>query len=251
VTFIASVAATVYFCRSMCCEMEMPGGWTLSMMWMRMSGQTWIGAASTFLLMWLAMMVAMMLPSALPMFLSTRRSLAETGTTNSRASMSLMASGYFAIWLAAGAGLYALGIAFAATVTRAIPVLSGVALIAAGTFQFTPWKMTGLLRCRSPLGSDTSCPVQETSFLLGCKQGADCCVCCTPPMMVLLTLGMMNPFVIVGIAIVIAAEKLFPRPELVARLVGVAAIGAGIASMVEILGRLELIIPVHHASLYI
>ena len=239
VTFIVSVAATVYFCRSMCCEIEMPGGWTMSMMWMRMHGQTWVGSATAFLLMWLAMMVAMMLPSALPMFLSTRRSLAETGATNSRASMSLMASGYFATWLAAGAGVYALGIAFAATVTRwesfsrAIPVLSGVALIAAGAFQFTRWKMTGLLRCRSPLGCDTSCPVRETSFLLGCKQGAACCVCCTAPMMIMIVLGMMNPLVIIVVAIVIAAEKLLPRAEIVARLVGLATIITGIAIISE------------------
>src|SRR3989475_7746866 len=71
--FVASVSATVYFCRSMCCEMEMPGGWTMSMMWMRMHGQTWFGSATSFLLMWLAMMVAMMLPSALPTFLKTNQ----------------------------------------------------------------------------------------------------------------------------------------------------------------------------------
>jgi predicted metal-binding membrane protein len=123
---------------------------------------------------------------------------------------------------------------FAATVmrwesfSRAVPVFSGAALIVAGTFQFTRWKMAGLLRCRSPLGCDTSCPVRETSFLLGCKQGAACGVCCTPPMMILLMLGMMNPFVMVGIAIVIAAEKLLPRAEIVARLVGIAVIVAGV-----------------------
>jgi predicted metal-binding membrane protein len=239
VTFIVSVAATVYFCRSMCCEMEMPGGWTMSMMWMRMPGQTWIGSATAFLLMWLAMMVAMMLPSALPMFLNTRHSLAETRATNARAFLSLMASGYFATWWAAGAGVYALGIAFAATVTRwesfsrAVPVLSGIALIGAGAFQFTRWKMTGLLRCRAPLGCSTSCPMRETGFLLGCKQGAACCVCCTPPMMILLTLGVMNPFVMVGIAIVIAAEKMLPRPELVAQFVGLGTIITGIAIMSE------------------
>jgi predicted metal-binding membrane protein len=237
--FVASVGATVYFCRSMCCEMEMPGGWTMSMMWMRMPGQTWFASATEFLLMWLAMMVAMMLPSALPMFLSTRRSLAETGDTNSRTSMSLMASGYFATWMAAGAGVYALGIAFAATVTRwesfsrAIPVLSGLALIGAGAFQFTRWKMTGLLRCRSPLGCGPSCPVRETSFLLGCKQGAACCVCCTAPMMIMIVLGMMNPLVMIVVAMVIAAEKLLPRAEIVARLVGLGTIITGIAIISE------------------
>src|SRR6266516_7903695 len=97
VAFIASVTATVYFCRSMCCEMEMPGGWSMSMMWMRMHGQTWATSAMSFLLMWLAMMVAMMMPSALPMFLNTRRQWA---------SLCYMASGYFAIWLAAGVGIY-------------------------------------------------------------------------------------------------------------------------------------------------
>jgi hypothetical protein len=29
-------------------EMPMPGGWTMSMAWMRMPGQTWPGAAASF-----------------------------------------------------------------------------------------------------------------------------------------------------------------------------------------------------------
>src|SRR5580698_567379 len=97
--FLAGVIATVHFCRSMCCEMEMPGGWTMSMMWMRMHGQTWFASAMGFLFMWLAMMVAMMMPSALPMFLRTRCHWK---------SLCSMASGYFAVWLAAGVGVYVL-----------------------------------------------------------------------------------------------------------------------------------------------
>jgi predicted metal-binding membrane protein len=228
--FILSVGATVYFCRSMCCEMEMPGDWAMSMMWMPMPGQTWAASAASFLLMWLAMMVAMMLPSALPTFLKTERA---------PVSLSVMATGYFAVWLAVGVGIYALGVVFAAAAmrwelfSRAVPVLSGGALIAAGAFQWTRWKMTGLLRCRSPLGCVSVCPEGETDFRLGCKEGAACCLCCTAPMMMMIVLGMMNPFVMVSVAIIIAAEKLLPRPEIIARFVGLATVIIGIAIISE------------------
>src|SRR5437016_8982264 len=104
--FVAGVSATVYFCHSMCCEMEMPGGWTMSMMWMRMPGQTWSASATGFLLMWLAMMVAMMLPSALPMLLNFRRSLTENGNGNFGTPMIFVALGYFFVWLLTGAAAH-------------------------------------------------------------------------------------------------------------------------------------------------
>jgi len=226
VAFVAGVSATAYFCRPMCCDMKMPGGWTMSMMWMRMHGQTWFVWATSFLFMWLAMMVAMMIPSALPMFLKTRRK---------GAALCYMACGYFTIWLAAGVGIYVLGVAFMAIAmqselfSRIIPIFSGASLIAAGAIQFTRWKMTHLLRCRSPFGCAIVCPQLETSFRLGCKQGAACCVCCAAPMTIQLTLGIMNPLVMTVVAIVIAAEKLLPRPEITARAVGIAAILAGVA----------------------
>jgi hypothetical protein len=50
-------------------------------------------------------------------------------------------------------------------------------------------------------------------------------------MAMLLALGMMNPLVIIVVAMVIAAEKLLPQPAMVARLVGISAIIAGIASI--------------------
>jgi hypothetical protein len=41
--FAASAAATIVWCASMSAMggMPMPGGWTMSMAWMRMPGQTW------------------------------------------------------------------------------------------------------------------------------------------------------------------------------------------------------------------
>ena len=241
IAFLASVVATAYFCRSMCCEMDMPGGWTMSMMWMRMPGQSWPASATSFLLMWLVMMVAMMMPSALPMFLHMGRSHAGTRTANALAILTLVAAGYFAIWLGAGAVVYALGVVFAPTAmgwesfSRAVPVLSGAALLAAGLFQFTPWKMTSLLRCRAPVGCAAGCIGRRTGFLLGCREGLACCVCCTAPMMIQLALGVMNPLVMVGVAIAIAAEKLLPRPEIVSRLIGVTSIVAGIGSITTLL----------------
>ncbi len=224
--FMAGVWATTYFCRSMCCEMEMPGHWTMSMMWRRMHGQTWFASAVSFLLMWLAMMVAMMMPSALPMFLKTRRQ---------SFSLCCLAFGYFGVWLAAGAGVYVLGVAFAAVamradfVSRTVPWLLGALLITAGAIQFTHWKGARLACCRSPFGCAISCPERETSFRLGYKQGAACCVCCAAPMTIQLALGIMNPFVMIGVASLIAAEKLLPRPRIFTRVVGVAAMVAGVA----------------------
>ena len=42
--FVASAAATIVWCTSMAATrgMPMPGGWTMSMTWMRMPGQTWV-----------------------------------------------------------------------------------------------------------------------------------------------------------------------------------------------------------------
>jgi predicted metal-binding membrane protein len=154
-----------------------------------------------------------------------------------------MASGYFAVWLAAGVGVYALGVAFAAIamrsnlLSRAVPLLIGAVLIAAGGLQFTRWKMTHLSLCRSPSGCATSCPLDEKNFRLGCKQGVACCVCCAAPMTIQLALGIMNPFVMIAVAIVIAAEKLLPRPAVVARFVGISAIIVGIVSVCAIFLR--------------
>ncbi|WP_437341762.1 hypothetical protein [Cupriavidus basilensis] len=63
--FFACTAGTIAWSASMSAmgAMPMPGGWTMSMAWMRMCGQTWPGVAASFLGMWVVMMTAMMLPS--------------------------------------------------------------------------------------------------------------------------------------------------------------------------------------------
>lgn len=52
-------------------------------------------------------------------------------------------------------------------------------------------------------------------------------------MMIQLALGIMDPLVMIGVTIAIAAEKLLPRPEITGRLIGIAAIFAGVTILFQ------------------
>src|SRR4051812_33561550 len=99
--FAASAAATIGWCASMSATdgMAMPGGWTMSMRWMPMPGQTWPAAAASFLGMWVVMMVAMMLPSLVPMLDRYRQAIGQavggTGGTPIGAPAAPGGGGYF------------------------------------------------------------------------------------------------------------------------------------------------------------
>src|ERR1017187_9872503 len=116
--FAASVAGTVYFCRSMSGGMGMPGGWTMSMTWMRMSGQAWTASAAMFLLMWLTMMVAMMLPSLVPMLRRYRNAVDRRGETRLGWLTTLVGAGYFFVWIVFGLAAFAVGVALASIEMR-------------------------------------------------------------------------------------------------------------------------------------
>src|ERR671937_2947229 len=96
--FAASATATIVWCASMSGGMPMPGGLTMSMAWMRMPGQTWPAAAASFLGMWLVMMVAMMLPSLLPMLWRYRQAVGGTGETRLGRLTALVGVGYMFVW---------------------------------------------------------------------------------------------------------------------------------------------------------
>src|SRR5207249_698842 len=70
--------------RAMAEEMAMPGGWTMSMAWMPMPGETRLAAAAGFLAMWVAMMGAMMIPSLVPTLTRDRSALESPGPAPDR-----------------------------------------------------------------------------------------------------------------------------------------------------------------------
>src|SRR5881409_885353 len=146
--FAASAAGTVVWCASMSAmgEMPKPGGWRMPMAWMRMPGQTWPGAAASFLGMWVVMMVAMMLPSLVPMLWRYRQAVGGTGETRLGWLTALVGAGYFFVWTVFGMAAFPLGVAVAAiemrqpAVARAVPIAGGVVILIAGSLQLTAWK---------------------------------------------------------------------------------------------------------------
>src|SRR5689334_14838672 len=114
--FAVNAGVTIAWCTSMSAmgEMPMPGGWKMSMAWMQISGQTWIGAAASFLCMWVVMMVAMMLPSLVPMLWRYRPAVGSTGETHLGPLTALVGVGYFFVWIVFGMVAFPLGVALAA-----------------------------------------------------------------------------------------------------------------------------------------
>jgi len=224
--------------------MEMPGNWTMSMAWMRMPGQSWLGAGGTFLGMWVVMMVAMMLPSLVPMLSRYRRVVASTGETRLLRLTSLVGLGYFAVWTAFGVLAFPVGVALA-TVTmqvpalaRAVPIATAVVVLIAGALQFSTWKARQLACCRGGSGA-VSVPRRRdigTVWRYGLRLGLHCTYCCAGLTTILLVMGVMDLRAMAVVAVAITLERLAPAGQRVARMLGVAILAVGLFLMVRAVG---------------
>ena len=235
--FAASAAVTIIRCASMSAigEMPMPGGWTMSMAWMRMPGQTWPGAAASFLGMWLLMMVAMMLPCMVPTLWRYRRAVDRTGETRLGRLTALVGGGYFFVWTVLGMVVFPLGVALAAiemqqpALARAVPIAVGVVVLIAGSLQFTAWKAHHLACCREAPGRGRTLPADAgTAWRHGLRLGLHCSHSSAGPMVILLVTGVMDLRAMAVVAAAITAERLAPAGERVARAIGAVVVGAGL-----------------------
>ncbi|MBV8446234.1 MAG: DUF2182 domain-containing protein, partial [Candidatus Dormibacteraeota bacterium] len=67
---------------------------------------------------------------------------------------------------------------------------------------------------------------------VGAQHGAFCLGCCWLLMLVLVALGTMNVFLMIGLAAVVVLEKYSPHGDVVARVVAVAAIALAVVTLV-------------------
>src|SRR5262245_44484646 len=207
--FAVSAVITIIWCGSMSAMggMQMHGGWTMSMAWMRMPGQTWSAAAASFLGMWLVMMVAMMLPSLVPMLRRYRQAVGGIGETRLGWLTAIVAGGYFIVWTVFGMAAFPLGVALAAiemqqpALARAVPITVGVVVLIAGALQLTAWKAHHLACCREAPGRGRTLPADVgTAWRHGLRLGLHCSYCCAGLMAVLLVIGVMDLRAMAGVA---------------------------------------------------
>jgi len=202
-------------------------------MGMQMSGpdmKAWsVAQLPPLFLMWAEMMVAMMVPSAAPMILlfsSVNRRRREAERPFVPTGIFLL--GYLAVWTLFSAvaavaqwGLHAAALLSPMMVSTS-PVLGGALLIAAGVFQWTPFKHACLQHCRSPL-SFLLADWREGrlgAWVMGVKHGAYCTGCCWFLMALLFVAGVMNIWWVAAITILVLLEKALPRGGWIGRTAG-------------------------------
>ena len=191
--------------------------------------------------MWSIMMAAMMLPSAMPMILSFVH-LAACSADRARASS--FTAAYLAVWFGFSAGATAAQWMFQLMgwvnpmIVSTSPTLTGVLLLIAGIYQFSPLKHTCLSRCRSPLGFLLGewRPGAHGAFVMGLRHGLFCLGCCWALMALLFVGGVMNLAWIAALAIAVALEKLVPRGEGLAAALGLVLIGIGCIKLLALSG---------------
>jgi len=242
--FAASVASTIEWCGTMSAMggMPMPGEWSMSMAWMRAPGQTWTAAAWSFVGMWVVMMMAMMLPSLIPMLWQYRQGAALASAARLNGLTTLVGASYFFVWAVHGVVVFAVGATLASlemqheSLARLVPSASGAVVLIAGALQFTRWKSHQLACCRSSRpGVGMLSADARSAWGHGLRLGVQCSYCCAGLTAILLVLGVMDLRVMAVVGAAITAERL-AAGDRVAHAIGVLVLASGLFLLVRATG---------------
>jgi predicted metal-binding membrane protein len=185
---------------------------------------------------WILMIVAMMLPSSVPLVMTFA---ALVGRRRQPGMLvALLLAGYLLVWGAFGltAWLADRGVHEA---VDALPWLAahpqliiGTTLLAAGLWQFSPLRDRCLDACRSPLGfvlnrwRGTS--ERREALAMGVAHGAFCVGCCWSLMLVMFGVGVGSVAAMLALGGLTAIEKNLPSGRRLSRPLGVALVIAAV-----------------------
>lgn len=183
--------------------------------------------------MWTIMMFGMMLPSAIPVILIVN----NINQQRISRGAAYVHSVYFVIGYLSAWAFYSLLITFIQYWLHHIALLtpmmisneawfSSALLFIAGVYQWLPIKQRCLNVCRSPMGF----LMKEwgeghlKAIKLGFKHGQYCLGCCWFLMALLFVAGVMNLKWIAILTFIVVVEKMFPKGELLGRVLGLGLI---------------------------
>lgn len=195
------------------------------------SGLPFSAALALFLLAWQAMVVAMMLPTSLPMirlFGAASAAVEQRGRT-----MAAFLAGYGAVWSGFGAAAFCADLALHRAVDatpwlgRHSWVVAGAVIAGAGAFQFSSLKDRCLEQCRHPaaflLRHYRRGPAE--AFALGRRHGLFCLGCCWALMLLMFAAGVANIVWMALLTAVMLYEKLGRHGRRLAPAVGAVLLG--------------------------
>lgn len=172
-----------------------------------------------FLATWVAMMVAMMFPTAAPMILTFAR-VQTTRRERGQASVPvwLFVGAYLLVWTLFGVAAYAAAGAAEALAAQSKWLMEnaarvgGLVFVLAGLYQLSPLKRSCLAKCRTPLDFILGSWREgyAGAFRMGLEHGVYCLGCCWLLFVILFPLGVMNVAAMAVITLLIFAEKSLP-----------------------------------------
>jgi predicted metal-binding membrane protein len=200
-----------------------------------------IGAASLFkpvllyLIGWILMTMAMMLPTTIPLLEVFRR---LTARRRERSQLiALLIAGYLGVWAAFGAAAHLADWVLHELVERTpwleanAYVIGAGTLLFAGAFQFSRLKYRCLDKCRAPLSFVTEywrgSHDRRNAFLLGIHHGLFCVGCCWALMLLMFGVGAGNIGWMLTLGMIMAVEKNMPWGRKLSRPVGTILVGWG------------------------
>jgi predicted metal-binding membrane protein len=204
---------------------------------------------AAFLVAWMLMTAAMMLPSSMPLLVSLDRIARHS---NKHQTPAFAALAYLGVWEIVGIGVWIVSAAADSWLLprasgQVVSWLAGGCLILTGLYGLSPLASACLRACRRPFGFLArywrgGSGASWQAARIGAAYGISCVGCCVPMIGLMFVVGMANIAITIGMGVLMAVMKTSIAGTRIAQLLAVALVGIGVAVG---LGWIPLV-PHHH-----